>query len=74
MSKEKILERIIGYSVGDPLVNSNTDVATINECLQAMDEYAKQKAWEAWKVDKHGSLINWEQEEVLFNQWWEENK
>lgn len=39
--------------------------------MEAMEEYAKQQAWEKWKIGKRGDVSQWEFEEILFNQWWE---
>jgi hypothetical protein len=48
--------------------SENTTIPSI------MEEYAKAKAWEAWKVGKRGDEGQWKYELVLFNQWWEQQQ
>jgi hypothetical protein len=69
-TKEEILNQITGKST-DYL---RGNFVTLKQSLEAMESYAEQKAWDAWKAGVACRAGLYQIDIKDFEKWWEEQK
>ena len=70
MTAKEVLEQVSGLSI--EFIKEHHDVIPLEEYLDAMERYAKQKAWEVFIFGMDTDAV--EENKENFESWWEANK